>query len=217
MFTVGDSKSVLPDAKVSSHYLVEEDGRVFRLVAEERRAWHAGVSFWRGRRNVNGDSIGIEIVNPGHEFGYRAFPEAQVAAVIDLIADIRRDYATLYDDSLVLVEARVTRARNAAARKAVVASGNPSYDMSSAATRAAHVCAPWSTSNAARVGPDPLNAWTTCGTCPLSSRRCGTPESRRTTFATKAASVSCPRAMHLFKSCKVCLLRCSRPTMGGQI
>ena len=78
-----------PEAKVSSHYLVEEDGRVFRLVAEERRAWHAGVSFWRGRRNVNGDSIGIEIVNPGHEFGYRAFPEAQVESVIALVADIR--------------------------------------------------------------------------------------------------------------------------------
>jgi N-acetylmuramoyl-L-alanine amidase len=78
-----------PEAKVSSHYLVEEDGRVFRLVAEERRAWHAGVSYWRGRRNINGDSIGIEIVNPGHEFGYRPFPEAQVAAVTGLIGDIR--------------------------------------------------------------------------------------------------------------------------------
>jgi N-acetylmuramoyl-L-alanine amidase len=78
-----------PEAKVSSHYLVEEDGRVFRLVAEERRAWHAGVSFWRGRRNVNGDSIGIEIVNPGHEFGYRPFPEAQIESVIALVADIR--------------------------------------------------------------------------------------------------------------------------------
>jgi N-acetylmuramoyl-L-alanine amidase len=78
-----------PEAKVSSHYLVEEDGLVFRLVAEERRAWHAGVSFWRGRRNVNGDSIGIEIVNPGHEFGYRPFPEAQIESVIALVADIR--------------------------------------------------------------------------------------------------------------------------------
>lgn len=78
-----------PEAKVSAHYVVEEDGRIFRLVPEERRAWHAGVSFWRGRRNVNGDSIGIEIVNPGHEFGYRAFPEAQVAAVLALTADIR--------------------------------------------------------------------------------------------------------------------------------
>ena len=78
-----------PAAKVSSHYLVEEDGRVFRLVAEERRAWHAGASYWRGRRNLNGESIGIEIVNPGHEWGYRPFPEAQIAAVIALVADIR--------------------------------------------------------------------------------------------------------------------------------
>jgi N-acetylmuramoyl-L-alanine amidase len=78
-----------PEAKVSSHYLVEEDGRIFRLVAEERRAWHAGVSYWRGRRNVNSDSIGIEIVNPGHEWGYRAFPEAQIESVIALVADIR--------------------------------------------------------------------------------------------------------------------------------
>ena len=78
-----------PEARVSSHYMVEEDGRVFRLVAEERRAWHAGVSFWRGRRNLNGDSIGIEIVNPGHEFGYRPFPAAQIAAVTALVGDIR--------------------------------------------------------------------------------------------------------------------------------
>jgi len=78
-----------PVAKVSSHYMVEEDGRIFRLVPEERRAWHAGVSFWKGERNINGVSIGVEIVNPGHEFGYRPFPEAQVAAVIALTADIR--------------------------------------------------------------------------------------------------------------------------------
>ena len=78
-----------PEAKVSSHYLVEEDGRIFSLVAEERRAWHAGVSFWKGETDVNGRSIGIEIVNPGHDLGYRPFPEAQITAVIDLIADIR--------------------------------------------------------------------------------------------------------------------------------
>lgn len=78
-----------PASKVSSHYLVEEDGRVFRLVPEERRAWHAGVSFWKGETDINGRSLGIEIVNPGHEFGYRPFPEAQVAAVIELLSDIR--------------------------------------------------------------------------------------------------------------------------------
>ncbi len=78
-----------PEAKVSSHYLVEEDGRIFRLVPEERRAWHAGVSSWKGETDLNGRSVGIEIVNPGHEFGYRAFPPEQIAAVIALITDIR--------------------------------------------------------------------------------------------------------------------------------
>jgi N-acetylmuramoyl-L-alanine amidase len=78
-----------PEAKVSAHYLVEEDGRVFALVAEERRAWHAGVSFWKGETDINGLSIGIEIVNPGHEWGYRAFPGVQIAAVIELLSEIR--------------------------------------------------------------------------------------------------------------------------------
>ena len=75
--------------RVSSHYMVEEDGRIFRLVAEERRAWHAGRSFWRGQTDINAVSIGIEIVNPGHEFGYRAFSEPQIAAVIALGQAIR--------------------------------------------------------------------------------------------------------------------------------
>ncbi|WP_374384032.1 N-acetylmuramoyl-L-alanine amidase [Dongia sp.] len=72
------------DAKVSAHYVVEEDGRVFRLVPEDRRAWHAGVSSWKSETNINQRSIGIEIVNPGHEFGYRPFPAAQMQAVRDL-------------------------------------------------------------------------------------------------------------------------------------
>jgi N-acetylmuramoyl-L-alanine amidase len=81
------------EAKVSSHYLIEEDGRVFSLVDEDRRAWHAGVSHWGGHDTLNGASIGIEIVNPGHEWGYRAFPEVQMQAVERLVADIvrRRD------------------------------------------------------------------------------------------------------------------------------
>lgn len=70
-----------PAAKVSSHYVVEEDGTVWQLVAETERAWHAGKSAWQGTRDVNGASVGIEIVNPGHEWGYRPFPEAQMAAV----------------------------------------------------------------------------------------------------------------------------------------
>jgi N-acetylmuramoyl-L-alanine amidase len=77
-----------PVARVSSHYVVEEDGAVFRLVPEDRRAWHAGVSHWRGNTLLNGRSIGIEIVNPGHEFGYRPFPALQMAAVCDLCLEI---------------------------------------------------------------------------------------------------------------------------------
>ena len=73
-----------PEAKVSSHYVVDEDGAVLRLVPEDRRAWHAGVSYWRGHSVLNGRSIGIEIVNPGHEWGYRDFPVLQMAAVCDL-------------------------------------------------------------------------------------------------------------------------------------
>jgi len=77
-----------PNAKVSAHYLIEEDGRVFALVAESQRAWHAGASFWRGETDINSRSIGIELVNPGHEFGYRAFPAAQISALIGLASDI---------------------------------------------------------------------------------------------------------------------------------
>lgn len=76
-------------SEVSAHYVVDESGAITRLVPEDRRAWHAGRSFWRGIRDVNSASIGIELVNPGHEFGYRDFPDGQVDALIALIADIR--------------------------------------------------------------------------------------------------------------------------------
>lgn len=69
---------------VASHYVVTEDGTVYQLVDEARRAWHAGISHWRGHDQLNGRSIGIEICNPGHEWGYRDFPPAQIAAVIFL-------------------------------------------------------------------------------------------------------------------------------------
>jgi N-acetylmuramoyl-L-alanine amidase len=75
-------------AKVSCHYVVAEDGQVLRLVPEEKRAWHAGRSHWRGITDVNSASIGIEIVNPGHEWGYRPFPEAQMEALIPLVGEI---------------------------------------------------------------------------------------------------------------------------------
>lgn len=79
-----------PDAKVSAHYVVAEDGQIIRMVDEANRAWHAGRSWWRGISDVNSASIGIEIVNPGHEFGYRPFPEAQIDAVIHLLGGIVR-------------------------------------------------------------------------------------------------------------------------------
>lgn len=75
-------------SKVSAHYVVEEDGRVFQLVEESQRAWHAGVSHWRGHNNINARSIGIEIVNPGHEWGYRPFPAVQMQSVIALSKEI---------------------------------------------------------------------------------------------------------------------------------
>ena len=78
-----------PDAGVSAHYVVKEDGTVVSLVDEGKRAWHAGKSYWRGITDVNSASVGIEIVNPGHEFGYRPFPDEQVAALIPLIASIK--------------------------------------------------------------------------------------------------------------------------------
>lgn len=73
-----------PEAKVSAHYTVDRDGRIYRHVDESRRARHAGVSYWAGARDVNGRSIGIELVNPGHEFGYVPFAEAQIEALIGL-------------------------------------------------------------------------------------------------------------------------------------
>lgn len=78
-----------PEAKVSCHYLIAEDGQVIRMVTEEKRAWHAGASSWRGVTDVNSASVGIEIVNPGHEFGYRPFPDEQVAALIPLVSAIK--------------------------------------------------------------------------------------------------------------------------------
>jgi N-acetylmuramoyl-L-alanine amidase len=81
-----------PQAKVSAHYLIDEDGTLYHLVAEKDRAWHAGESYWRGAAGLNARSIGIELVNPGHEFGYRPFPEAQMAALVALASALVRRY-----------------------------------------------------------------------------------------------------------------------------
>jgi len=81
-----------PEAKVSAHYLITEEGGVIRLVPEDRRAWHAGSSFWRGIPDVNSASIGIELDHPGHGLGYRGFADAQIEALIPLLARIVKHY-----------------------------------------------------------------------------------------------------------------------------
>ena len=77
-----------PAAEVSAHYVIDEDGSLYQLVLEEHRAWHAGVAAWRGNTNINDRSIGIELVNPGHEFGYRPFTSAQMTILIPLTQEI---------------------------------------------------------------------------------------------------------------------------------
>lgn len=81
-----------PEAQVSAHYLISEEGEVTLLVPEEKRAWHAGVSFWRGVKDVNSASIGIELDHPGHGLGYRPFADAQIDALVPLLARIVRQY-----------------------------------------------------------------------------------------------------------------------------
>ena len=87
-----------PAAQVSAHYMIEEDGRVFQLVDEAKRAWHAGLSFWKGERDVNSASIGIEIVNGGHDFGLPDFPSVQLDAVFSLVSDIRARHGVLKEN-----------------------------------------------------------------------------------------------------------------------
>ena len=77
-----------PAAKVSAHYTVDENGTVYAHVPETRRAWHAGVAHWAGATDINARSIGIELVNPGHEFGYREFAADQIAALTTLCHSI---------------------------------------------------------------------------------------------------------------------------------
>jgi N-acetylmuramoyl-L-alanine amidase len=77
-----------PASEVSCHYVIEENGRIVQLVPESRRAWHAGVSCWRGERDMNSASIGVEICNPGHDGGSPPFPERQIDAVVALCRDL---------------------------------------------------------------------------------------------------------------------------------
>jgi N-acetylmuramoyl-L-alanine amidase len=77
-----------PGSQVSAHYVIDEDGTAYRLVDEEQRAWHAGEASWAGASNINDVSIGIELVNPGHEFGYLPFTQAQMDAFTDLATGV---------------------------------------------------------------------------------------------------------------------------------
>ena len=74
-----------PEAQVSAHYCITEDGEVVRLVPDDKRAWHAGASYWRGHKDVNSASIGIELDHPGHALGYREFADAQIEALVPLL------------------------------------------------------------------------------------------------------------------------------------
>ena len=77
-----------PAAEVSAHYMIDEEGTVTQLVDEDKRAWHAGRSYWRGTTDINSASVGIELVNPGHEWGYRPFSDAQIDSLLPLLSDI---------------------------------------------------------------------------------------------------------------------------------
>lgn len=93
-----------PKSKVSCHYVIHEDGRIVHMVDEDERAWHAGMASWKGISDINARSVGIEICNPGHEHGYRDFPDAQIVSVIALsraiIArhDIAREHVLAHSD-----------------------------------------------------------------------------------------------------------------------
>lgn len=81
-----------PEAEVSAHYMIDEMGLVTQLVDEEYRAWHAGRSLWRGISDVNSASIGIELVNLGHEFGYSPFTDSQMSSLTPLLTNIVQRY-----------------------------------------------------------------------------------------------------------------------------
>ncbi|MGI9426080.1 MAG: N-acetylmuramoyl-L-alanine amidase, partial [Hyphomicrobiaceae bacterium] len=93
--TVERSITVLADpaCQVSCHYVIDERGRITQMVPEGLRAWHAGLSYWQGQRDINSMSIGIEIQNPGHDAGYPDFPPQQMSSVIALAQDIIARYA----------------------------------------------------------------------------------------------------------------------------
>lgn len=89
-----------PAAKVSCHWLIADDGQAVAMVPEDRRAWHAGVSHWRGSEVLNDTSVGIELVNPGHANGYRPFPRAQIETLVRLAGVLRERWSIPADGVL---------------------------------------------------------------------------------------------------------------------
>jgi N-acetylmuramoyl-L-alanine amidase len=81
-----------PDSQVSCHYLIDKQGQIFRLVDDEYRAWHAGIAFWQGRKDINSCSLGIELENTGHDGSLEAFPDAQIQSLIQLCKDLQKKY-----------------------------------------------------------------------------------------------------------------------------
>ena len=81
-----------PKSKVSSHYLINRRGKIFRLVHDKHVAWHAGNSCWEKLKNLNENSIGIELVNKGHQFGYTSFKKKQISSLIKLCKKLIKKY-----------------------------------------------------------------------------------------------------------------------------
>lgn len=104
-----DSQDGRDRGRVSAHYMVDVDGQTYSLVDDYDRAWHAGVSYWRGRKGLNDVSIGIELVNPGHEFGYCAFPRAQMDALVHLCQSLMKKHPIRQEN--ILSHAEVAPAR----------------------------------------------------------------------------------------------------------
>ncbi len=81
-----------PESKVSSHYVINENGDIYSLVDDKHRAWHSGKSYWHGKDKINDNSIGVELANPGHEFGYRDFTKAQMESLVGLCKIIMKNH-----------------------------------------------------------------------------------------------------------------------------
>jgi len=98
-----------PKSEVSAHYLIEENGKTHHLVPDNKRAWHAGLSHWRGETDINSASIGIELVNPGHEFGYTEFPDKQIKSLIKLCHKLLKTYNIMPSNVLGHSDIAITR------------------------------------------------------------------------------------------------------------